>query len=236
MDLSKKKLLIVAPHPDDEVIGCGGLISKIKSLGGKVFIIYLTVGTTKDFSKKGVSTGDERIGEIKKVARFLNIDDWRIAFEGDEYHLKLDQLSQLEIITQIEKGERISLEKTRPDIIAFPWKGDYNQDHRTASTAAFSACRPSPKASKFIPDVILSYEEPMYQWTQSGGFVPNFFVTLSRKNINDKIKAMSLYTSQKRGDGFLRGPRSLESLAALRGATVGTDFAEAYYSYKIQVN
>src|SRR4030066_862416 len=108
LNLVKKTLLVIAPPPDDEVIGCGGLIIKIKSLGGKVYVLYLTVGDTADFTKKGLSTTNERLEEIKKVTQFLKIDGWRIAFPGDKYHLQLDMVSQRKLIHEIERGEEIS--------------------------------------------------------------------------------------------------------------------------------
>ena len=72
--LIKQRLLIIAPHPDDEVIGCAGLIQKVKNNGGKVFVLFLTVGDTKDFSKKGISSLNDRKKEIKKVSSFLKYD------------------------------------------------------------------------------------------------------------------------------------------------------------------
>ncbi|KKR86620.1 MAG: hypothetical protein UU34_C0012G0018 [Candidatus Curtissbacteria bacterium GW2011_GWA1_41_11] len=52
MDFKKQKLLVIAPHPDDEVIGCGGLIAKIKDAGGQVYVLFLTVGDSRDFTSK----------------------------------------------------------------------------------------------------------------------------------------------------------------------------------------
>ena len=95
---SSDKLLVIAPHPDDEVIGCGGLIQKVKKAGGKVYVIFLTNGTTNDFSKNGPSTENERDEEIKKVSKFLDFDDYHIAFEGNDFHLKLDTIGQKKIM------------------------------------------------------------------------------------------------------------------------------------------
>ena len=105
-----QKVLILAPHPDDEVFGAGGLIHRIKREGGKVYILYLTVGTTRDFSKRGGSTEKERVREIEKAAKFLKYDGWKIAFPGNDYHMKLDSVPQLHLINEIERGDKISLE------------------------------------------------------------------------------------------------------------------------------
>jgi LmbE family N-acetylglucosaminyl deacetylase len=234
LNLANKTLLVIAPHPDDEVIGCGGLITKIKSLGGKVYVLYLTVGNTVDFTKKGLSTTDERLAEIKKVTQFLNIDGWRIAFPGDKYHLQLDTVSQKKLIHEVERGEKISLENTRPDIIAFPMSNDYNQDHRAAAQASFAACRPTPKSDKFVPDLILSYDTPMNEWVLENHNKLNFFVHLTEKQFSNKMKALGLYKSQARSKGHLRSEETVKAMATSKGALIGSKLAEGYYCHKLE--
>src|SRR3990170_7478769 len=146
-NLDRETLLIVAAHPDDEVLGCGGLISRIKEEGGKVFVLFLTNGTTEDFSAKGTSTQEEREKEIEEVVKFFKYEDYRIAFPGNKYHLKLDSLPQKDIMAEIERGP-ISLEEVDPSIVAFPSLDDYNQDHRIVALAAFASCRPAPNINK----------------------------------------------------------------------------------------
>ena len=97
-----KKLLVIAPHPDDEVLGCGGLISKVKAGGGKVHVLCFTVGNIKQYG--GTSNTEKRILEMKKVMRYLKVDSFDLAWAGDEYHLKLDKVPQKDLINTIEKG------------------------------------------------------------------------------------------------------------------------------------
>ena len=87
INLRDQTLLIIAPHPDDEILGCGGLIKRIKEEGGKVYVLFMTVGTTVDYSSKGKSSYQERIKEIEKVAKFMQYDDYAIAFPGNNHHL-----------------------------------------------------------------------------------------------------------------------------------------------------
>ncbi|MDP2692851.1 MAG: PIG-L family deacetylase, partial [bacterium] len=115
-----QRLLVIAPHPDDEVIGCGGLIKKIKDENGKVYVLYMTVGDTKDFSKKGFSSLNERLKEIDAVAKYLKVDGWDIALPGDDYHLKLDTLGQKALMDIIERESKVSIEKIKPTIVVFP--------------------------------------------------------------------------------------------------------------------
>ncbi len=174
--LNKQRLLVIAPHPDDEVLGCGGFIRRIKDEGGKVFILFLTVGTTKDFSRSGISTDSQRILEIKKVASFLKFDGWRIAFPGDDYHLKLDNIPQKDIIHEIERGEQISIQTIKPTIILTPQSADYNQDHRACTEAVFAVTRPAPNDLKPLQRVVLGYESVPAEWSIFPPSTPNFFV------------------------------------------------------------
>ena len=233
LDLAKQKLLVIAPHPDDEVVGCGGLIKRIKDEGGKVYVLYLTVGDTKDFSKKGMSFGKEREREIESVARFLKFDDYHLAFKGNDYHLKLDILGQKRLMDMIERESSVALEKIKPTVVAFPSTRTYNQDHRIASFAAHAAIRPADGRVKHFVKLVLGYEEPSDSWTMQERMEPNFFIKLTEKSLDAKIKAMNLYRSQARIGYNTRSKQTLQSLAYLRGSQSGTKIAEAFVSYRV---
>lgn len=232
LDLKLQRLLVIAPHPDDEVLGCGGLINKVKEAGGEVYVLYLTVGTTKDYSKVGISTTNQRLNEIKKVARFLRFDDFKIAFPGDKYHLQLDKIPQKKIISIIENSTKISLNKIRPTIIATTQPIDYNQDHRAAAQAVFAATRPVPSHLKPFQNIVLGYEFAPTSWTAAPMSNPNFFIKLSTTNLAAKVKAMDLYRSQKRNGHHARSAQTIRSLARIRGVVSGTSMAEAFYCYR----
>lgn len=230
MEIPKHRtLLVVAPHPDDEIFGCGGLIYRVKKAGGKVYVLYLTVGTTKDFSKKGQSTLDERMREIERVASYMRFDGYRIAFPGDDFHLQLDTVSQKRIIHEIERGEGISLETIKPTTLAIPSSYDYNQDHRAANRAAITATRPVPDEFKHLVPNVLEYEFPYFTWTSEGEQPsPNVFVSMDTKALKAKLHALSLYRSQMK---VKHGPISVhgaEVLARMRGIHSGTLAAEAF--------
>jgi LmbE family N-acetylglucosaminyl deacetylase len=233
LDLTEKKLLIISPHPDDEVLGCGGLISKIKARGGKVYVLFLTVGDTDDYRKEGLSTGSERMREIENVAKFLKYDDFRIAFSGNQYHLRLDQIAQLDLMKELENGP-LSLNKIKPDIVATPYFSDYNQDHRAATMALFGATRPTPDDQKPLQKVILGYESvPTAGWWDSNKQNMNYYLHLTKKELEDKMKGLELYTSQVREGNHPRALASIKKLAAMRGIESGVDAAEAFFTYRI---
>lgn len=233
LDLKKQKLLVIAPHPDDEVVGCGGLIKKIKDEGGKVFVLFLTVGDTKEFSRKGMSFGKEREKEIESVASFLKVDDYHLAFKGNKYHLRLDILGQKKLMSMIERESKVAVEKIKPTIVAFPLIRSYNQDHRIAAIATHAALRPASRSNKHLVKIVLSYEQPADGWTLDANSEHNFFVKLSKKHLEAKVRAMRLYASQVRNGYNPRSQNALQSLAYLRGSQSGTKIAEAFLSYRI---
>jgi LmbE family N-acetylglucosaminyl deacetylase len=233
INLNKQRLLIIAPHPDDEVIGCGGFIQRIKKESGKVYVLFLTVGLTDDFSKKGRSSSEQRKKEIEKVSSFLRYDDYDIAFEGNDYHLKLDTFGQKELMDVIERRSLVAIEKIRPTIVAFPSFHSYNQDHRVVAYAAHAALRPAEKDVKHFVPIVLQYEEVVDSWNSGKQIIPNFFVSLNEKEIENKSKALRLYRSQLRGFPNPRSTEALKTLAKLRGTQSGNSFSEGFFIHRL---
>lgn len=230
LNLKQERLLVIAPHPDDEVLGCGGLIKRIKDSNGAVFILFLTVGDTKDYSPKGKSTRTQRIKEIHAVAKFLKFDGYEIALEGNEYHLKLDKVPQLTLISLIEKY----IQKIKPTILATTQSDDYNQDHIACARAVFAATRPMPIDDKHSPNVILGYRSVITAgWAEPYSPNHNFYLELSKKDLAAKVKALGLYVSQVRENGHQRSPKAIEKIARILGIHAGTDYAESYFIHKI---
>src|SRR3989338_3723617 len=202
--LNDKKVLIVAPHPDDEAICCGGLIMLAKEKGAKVFVLYMAVGASRQFLT-GKTTNKERLPEIKKAASFGNFD-YKIGFDGDEF-MRLDSLPQkslIEIIEDVSHG-------FKPDIVTIPFSGSFDQDHRAVSTACLTAFRPLPKQLRHQPKVILESEEP-YSWTVNTTFLPNFYFDISDL-LEAKLKLLTCHQTQVRQDPFPRSPDNLKRLA-----------------------
>lgn len=233
VDLKNQRLLVIAPHPDDEILGCGGLIKRIKEAGGKVYVLFMTVGTTQDYTSKGISTHDERLTEIENVAKFLNYDDYSIAFPGNGHHLRLDNIPQLELISAIERGQKVSIEKVKPSIIATPQTTDYNQDHRASALATMTASRPAPEEAKQLISMVITYEfMATALWSIDKPSTPNIFLELTHEHLNTKLKAMELYQSQTREGFNPRAPESIRSLAFTRGSQTGVQAAEAFFGYR----
>ena len=101
-------MLVVAPHSDDEVLGCGGLISKIKNEGGKVFVLIFNLGFEKDDTKE---SQEKRKNEVISAMRTLNVDDYHIVHDKPDNNRDLDAKPLHSLIEIIETTSNVSLEK-----------------------------------------------------------------------------------------------------------------------------
>lgn len=230
MDWQQQRVLIVSPHPDDEVIGSGGLISKVKGAGGQIFVQFVTLGDTRDISPVGVSTADERMGEIERVAGVLKYDEWDVALRGAQYHLRLDTMAQTDLVALLEDGCRLSLRAVEPTVVLAPVPWSYNQDHRAVAEAALTALRPVGRATGTGgPMVVALFEEVADQWTPQATTPPNLYVDLDEAHVDDKIEAMRTYATQVRPHPHTRSLEALCTMATVRGAHSGLAYAEAYH-------
>lgn len=232
LSLKKEVLLVIAPHPDDEVIGCAGLIQQVKSHGGRTYVQFLTNGKTRDFSKKGTSTSEERAREIQRVAAFLKYDGFHVAWDDNSRHLQLDVHGQKAVMQLIERESPLAIETIHPTVIAFPGMTSYNQDHRIASRAIHATLRPAESGSKYYVPTVLMYEMPADQWTLESIQPPNFFIPMTRTQMNKKTQALNLYTSQTRPSPNPRSNESIQALARLRGSQCRSFWAEAFVSLR----
>lgn len=229
---SDDRVLVVAPHPDDEIIGCGGLIAAVKEAGGSVFVLYMTVGNTADLSDDGFSTIDSRVNEIDKVVAKLGIDGYDIAFPGDEHHLRLDALPQHDLIGVLERTSSVSLHEIEPTMVLLPQLVSYNQDHRACAQAGLTALRPSAGLYKHQPRAVMFYEELADGWHAGTNAAPSVFVELSERQVRTKTASLELYETQVRPSPNARSSEALTALAECRGAQSGVRYAEAFYALR----
>ena len=222
--LKNEKLLVVAPHSDDEVLGCGGLISKIKKEGGQVFVLIFNLGFEKNDTKE---SQDKRKQEVKEAMNALKVDDYHLVHEKADDNRDLDVEPLHSLIEIIESTSNVSLEKISPTIVAIPTIFSHHQDHVHVHNACIAALRP---ISTPVSSVVLSYEAPEHsRWSSSGVFEPNFFVEIDDV-IENKIMAFSKYSSQIRLGG--RDADSIRNQAKYRGQEVGKNLCEAFYVHR----
>ena len=194
--------LILSPHIDDEVLGCGGLINQRVKSGNKVFVQYFGVEDYHEVSKV------ERLKEAENVSKFLGFD-----FDISNNIVNNYELNKLTIpITDL-------INNIRPDEIFIPHKS-YNQDHNVVHEAALIALRPHDR-NHFVKNVYI-YEVDQYQIWGNYTYHPNYFVSI---DIEAKIKAYNLHISQVR---LMRPPQMLEHFASIRGYSINVKYAEGF--------
>ena len=226
INFKNTRLLVIAPHADDEVLGCGGLISKIKSVGGKVFVLIFNVGSIEKYNNKKFT--DLRKKEAASAMKFLKVDRYDTIFDSPNDNRYLDAKPLHELISKIETESKVSLAKIKPTIVAIPSINSHHQDHIHIFKACIAALRP---LNKPIADVVISYEAPEHsRWSASGVFQPNLYIDIE-KYLARKISAFYKYKSQIRIGG--RDKHTIKNHAEYRGKEAGRKICEAYFVHRL---
>ena len=189
-----KNILIIAAHPDDEVLGCGGLIIKNTLKKNKVRVIFLAEGVTSRYSKdkiyspKVIKKSTERNQQAIIALQKLGVEKKQI-FLSNNPCCRLDDFNQLEIIKLIEEH----IKEFQPSEIFTHWHSDTNIDHRIAHEATITATRP---VYKFTINLIASYEVlSSSEWNFRQSFNPNYCEDIT-KFIDKKIDAIKQYKNE----------------------------------------
>jgi N-acetylglucosamine malate deacetylase 1 len=226
--LAKQRLLVVAPHADDETAGAGGLIARVKDAGGKAWVMVLSTGDLHHFDDTGKKTRKStRRDELGAAMKTLGVDGWEIVYEDTRLHLALETLPRKEIADQIERRAQFATEKTKPTMIVLP-APSYNQDHEAVYKAGIAACRPHLEALKAFQRFVLVADAPQLAWGGEGVFRPNFYVDISGRFLDLKLKAFHCHKSQIRPEPSQAGAGAIRILAEARGREIGVPAAEAF--------
>ena len=209
--LNGSKILIIAPHADDEVLGCGGMISKCNDT---CHIQVLVIANRSDSNNKNLK--NEQILQSKKIQ-----DEHHIHYNFFDYKDELiDTIPITEIIKKIELLNSAFL----PDYVFIPNIGDINNDHKVIHNACLIAFR---KIQKNQPKKLISYEVPS-STTQGEPFHPNLYIELSEKNVDDKIKMLYVYSDELRPEPNPRNARGITVYSEFRGMECNKQYAEAF--------
>jgi N-acetylglucosamine malate deacetylase 1 len=212
------KTLVVAPHPDDEILGCGGTLFRRKAEGANLgWLIVTGVSEQAGWSAEVVN---QRTAEIEKVAELLGFDH--------VYNLALPsaQLDRLSMSNLVEKFSEV-FQEFQPVEVLLPCRSDVHTDHRLVFDAGVACTKwfryPSVKR-------VLAYEtisETEFGLDQNASFYPNYYLDIS-EYLERKLEAMSVYKSELSDFPFPRSIEAIRALAALRGSTAGFMAAEAF--------
>jgi LmbE family N-acetylglucosaminyl deacetylase len=214
------RVLVIAPHPDDETLGCGGALLKHKSRGYSLSWLVATRGHEPQWSADLLARKE---GEISRVADAYGFENtFRLNFPA----IRLDTIPFDEIIVAI----RDAVTDAKPDCVYLNHYGDVHSDHRVVFEATMSVLKPF-YSSKHGVGRILSYE--VFSSTDAmpanpaRAFVPNVFTDVT-EFLEQKLEIMALYESELQPSPLPRALDSLRALARFRGATIGAEFAEAF--------
>lgn len=219
-----KSILVVAAHPDDEVLGCGGTMAKLTGEGAVIHVAFLASGVSSRSGDTGLQKAelDARRAGAQKACDILGV---KTIFFGDFPDNRMDTIPLIDIVRSIEKF----VSKYQPDAVFTHHGGDLNVDHQRTFEAVVTACRPQ---SGHPVRTILCFETPSStEWVLPCGglpiFSPNWFVDISG-TLDRKMTALDAYAAEMRQWPHPRSRQGVEHLARWRGATVGVDVAEAF--------
>lgn len=212
------KVLVIAPHMDDEALGCGGTICRHTENGDQVIVVF---AACRIYDHRFDSAKNRR--EKAHAARAQKVLGYDHAVYLDLPDERLDAALQ-DVIIPLEE----QVHKIKPDIVYIPFRGDNNQDHRAVFHAARVALRPA--AAPFVKALYM-YEVPS-STEQSpplpeNVFAPNYYVAI-QKYLHRKLKAVACYETEKRPFPHPRSPEAIRILAQRRGIEAGIECAEAF--------
>jgi LmbE family N-acetylglucosaminyl deacetylase len=229
--LAGSRILVLAPHADDETFACGGTIAKAKELGGEIFVVCVSVGDLEMYgTDEPLVSGERRVDELAAAMAVLGVDGHDVLFTDSERHMRLDALPRRDLVALFEREGRYAIDRIRPDVVILPARCS-NQDHDAVFRAGFTACRPQlPEAKPFVA-AVLSADQPQLCWSPEV-FKPNLYVDISAF-LNVKLAAHACHSSQLRPTPHHGSLENLERLARLRGAEVSVEAAEAFFCHRL---
>lgn len=223
-----KRVLIVAAHPDDEVLGMGGTIAKYAMNGDSVAVLIVTDGSSSQYrdNEDLEQIIENKKRETQESARILGIS--RIYY-GDQPDMKLDVTAHVDVNNAIEKV----IDDFAPDVVYTHFPGDINKDHECVYKSTLVACRPVPgqTVKELYSYSVPSSTEWNVQNTQNV-FTPNVFVDISGGYEEKKYSAMSAYSTELRDYPHPRSVEALKVLDRAVGVQVGMECAESFMLHR----
>lgn len=219
--------MVVVAHPDDELLGLGASMNKlITEYNVTTHVVILGEGLTSRSEKRDINKWKKKLqihkNNIQNAQDSIRYNSHSIYDFPDN---RFDSVPVLDLIKVIEK-EKLEF---KPDVIFTHHGGDLNIDHQKTFEAVITATRPM---NEEIVKSIITFETPSgTEWRASSNpmhFIPNFYISFSKKNLEAKIKGMESYEFEKRKFPHPRSPEALTNLAKNRGISVGCEYAEAF--------
>lgn len=218
-----RDVLFIAPHPDDETLGCGGTIYRHVEQGDRVhWLIVTEMSEERGFAAERIVSREKEIEEVKKKYNFTSMHKLKLPTT------KLDEIGMSLIV---ERMGSVML-AVKPEVIYVPYPGDVHSDHKYVFDAAISCTKwfRYPFVKRVLAYETLSETEFGLN-PDTNGFRPNVFVNITGY-LDKKIEVMRIFRSEVGAFPFPRSEQTIRSLANLRGSTVGVEAAEAFMLLK----
>jgi LmbE family N-acetylglucosaminyl deacetylase len=221
----KKKILIIVSHPDDEILGCGGTMSKFVKLKCELFVYFTHEGSSSRYddsnNKNAILDIQKRKSMALKAANYLK---YKITYFGKEKNLDNQSFNILQNTKKIIK----IINKIKPDIIFTHNDTDLNYDHHATYRSVINACRPN---IFFVKEIYLIEIPSSTDWNINNDFKPNKFINIE-KHMKNKIKLLNFYKTELKKAPHSRSLSNIKALAKYRGGQVGLSYAEAFKIYR----
>ncbi len=216
-------VLVIAAHPDDEVLGCGGTVARLVEEGNQVFMAILGEGqTSRDCADQGQSKLDALRQASCEAASILG------AHGVEHFSLPDNRLDTLPLLSLVKIVEKL-IQKRQPDLILTHFHGDLNIDHQLVSKAVITATRPVPGSR--VREVLLFSVASSTEWAfglyAPGAYSPNVYYDVSGQ-WEKKLKALAAYDSEMRAFPHPRSAEAISADATRWGACIGAPYAEAF--------
>lgn len=228
LTLSHNRVLVVAAHPDDEVLGCGATIARHVDQGDQVSVLILSHGvSSRNLEKNRLHEEVEvRKQALKTACTTLGVSD-HVQFDFPDN--AFDTVPLIDIAQTIEKV----IQQAKPSIVYTHFSGDLNIDHQLTHRAVMTACRPQPQSAikQLYSFEVLSATNYISASMQPF-FNPNYYVDIS-SYMEKKMAALEAYHIEMRPFPHTRSYEGVRALAAYRGSSVGREAAEAFMVERI---
>jgi len=215
------KVLVVAPHPDDETLGCGGTLLRHAASGDSVhWLIFTTINEEAGYTPERI---EQRANEINEVASNYHFET---ATQLDFVTTRLDTYPKSDLVMAVSDV----VSNIKPNTIYLPYRNDVHSDHQAVFDAVASCTKSFryPSVRQVRAYETLSETEFSIQPNDTG-FKPNLWIEIG-KFVDQKIEIMKIYKGEMGEHPFPRSEKNIRALATFRGATAGVEYAEAFVS------
>ena len=223
--MTQETVLVVAAHPDDEILGCGGRLAAHADRGDPVHVLILAEGVTSRSEARDPNSDAPAIAALRQAAeKALSILGGQSLCFGGFPDNRMDGVDLIDVTKKVEQ----SMAAVDPSIVYTHHAGDLNIDHQIAARATVTACRPLPERRACS---VLAFETvSSTEWalpTPTNAFVPNVYADISGQ-LDRKLAALGAYKSEMRDFPHARSIEAVRALATKRGSECGRASAEAF--------